>query len=391
MKRIITVLTIISIALIAYLSYTNIFKSNPDHSPVNAVKNLLEIDENSTQPEEESNTEKSIDTLQTTAWIPYWDFDSGLETLQANPDSFETILPVIYSLNADGSLNIRNSQFKELQEYAKVNEIKFIPSIGMFNHDDFTKVLQEEENYARQISSITTAIEDNRFDGIDLDYESIKLSDKTKYEQFIQELHTEIGALEQKEDREITLSITVLSKWGDNIPYPSLKETRQAQDWTYLSKYADELRIMAYDYSNQYQADPGPIAPLPWVNLILQEAIKKVPKEKIFLGVHNYGYNWAASELNVLKDLIPKTPSDKLSADAYTYDQIIDIKNTYSGEDFEIELWGERYYKYKRNGGDRILVYMNQSNIEERKNLAQDFQIEGISLWRLGGDSHLDY
>jgi len=289
-------------------------------------------------------------------------------------------------VNEDGTLKkTKGDTYKELQKYAQDNDIEFIPSIAMFDHEIFTKVLQNEGHMQIHVNSIIEEIEENDFDGIDLDYESTKLDDKDEYQEFIKQLSEKCKEIDAK------LTITVLAKWNPDIAYPSLNETRKVQDWKYLSKYADEIRIMAYDYTSQYSEEPGPIAPITWIELILQKAVAEIPREKIVLGAHNYGYNWAAQSLDPEIDFETNPPTEKIRADAYTYDQIVAIKGKYQGKDEKNILWAERYYVYEREGSSRVLVYLDQEGITERKSLAAEYGIKGISFWRLGGDQKLKY
>ncbi len=339
----------------------------------------------------QDKTETTSEETKISAWIPYWDIERGLKTLEQNPDTFYLVMPVLYEVNEDGSLLKKNTKFTSLQKYAQDNEIAFVPSIAMFDHEIFTKVLQNQESFDRHLKQILDEIDKNNFDGIDLDYESTKLSDKEKYQEFVIKLNKGIREIEKEKGSNLTFSITVLAKWGENTIYPTLKETRQVQDWAFLSKHADEIRIMAYDYSSQAQKTPGPIAPILWVDLVINEAIKKIPKKKIHLGVHNYGYNWAASEINIVTNLMPQAPEEKLQADAYTYDQIKEITEKYNATIEEIPLWGERYASYKRDGNDRILVYIDESDVQKRYQKAKKSNLAGISFWRLGGDLQFDY
>ncbi len=393
-KLIITVVGICLIGLTAAAIVIVLTKIPSDKKGNNSTRGVKEQQKQQTSDQGHSPTidPKQVDELTQSAWIPYWDYQKGLDTLKANEGKFNEILPVVYELKEDGSLKkTKGDQYKSLQQYAKSEDIKFIPSIAMFDHELFSKVLQNDENRTRHVQSILNEIENNNFDGIDLDYESTKLDDKEKYFDFLSNLKRGIDVLEEDEDRQITLSITVLPKWGDATVYPSLKETRQVQDWRELSKYGDQIRIMAYDYTSQYSQNPGPIAPLDWIENVLLKAVEEIPAEKIILGMHNYSYNWAAADVDLDLNFFLNPPGTKIKADSYTYDIVQKIKQDYAGTDVFESSWGERYYKYKRNGGDRILVYIDQQGITLRKQLAAKYGIQGVSFWRLGGDSKLKY
>lgn len=338
---------------------------------------------------DEDNSSKISFT--TSAWIPYWDFSRGLETLQSNQEDFNSVSPVIYEPLENGDLKELNGKnYQKIQAYSQENDIKFVPSVALFDHNISSDILNDEKYLNNHIEKIVLSIKNNKFDGIDLDYESTKLEDKEKYQEFISRLGTEIAKLEETEGRELTFSVTVLAKWETIRVYPSLKETRQVQDWEYIAEHADEIRIMAYDFFNQYSSEPGPIAPTFWIEDILNKAVKEIPKEKIVLGIHTYSYNWAASDIKLDLRSILGTEA-KLQADAYTYDQVQEILNKYPHTIHKNTFWGEKYIEYQREEKDRILVYTDAETIQMRRDIAKEYGIKGVSYWRLGGDILLDY
>src|SRR5690606_15611164 len=115
-------------------------------------------------------------------WIPYWGSPSGLNSLKNNPTLFSSVSPVWFEVNKDGSLKNKYPSNKgEIISFLKENNIELIPAIAMFDHELFTEVLQNKDNFNNHIQSIVDTVVNNDYDGIDLDYESTKLSDKGKY------------------------------------------------------------------------------------------------------------------------------------------------------------------------------------------------------------------
>ncbi len=254
----------------------------------------------------------------------------------------------------------------------------------MFDHELFTKVLQNEESLTRHINSIVSNVVDNSFDGIDLDYESTKLSDKAKYFEFLSRLSTELKKVNKK------LIVTVVAKWGDSILYPSLVETRQVQDWAEIQKYADKIRIMAYDYTFIKSKFPGPIAPLNWIDEVLKYGTEKVDPQKLVLGIHLYAYEWKGADASKL----PFVHSMKLNSNgddeskAFTYTEVKNILKGNNGESITYE--GEQVFNYVPSDNlSRTLVYIDQKGVNDRITLAKKYNISGVVFWRIGGESDL--
>lgn len=318
------------------------------------------------------------------AWIPAWGSSSGLESLKQNSEQFQIISPVWYEVNSDGSLINKSPTIKdEMLRLLHEKEVAIIPAIAMFDHELFTKVLQNQDNLDRHIANIIKEVESNDFDGIDLDYESTKLTDKIKYFELLSRLSENLHKNNKK------LIVTVIAKWGDDITYPSLIETRQVQDWSEISKYADEIRIMAYDYTFAKSMFPGPIAPVNWVQEVLDYAITKAEPQKFILGIHLYSYEWRST----IEDKLPFIPGLKdnsngnNSAVSYTYSQVKNIIASNQGIHFNYE--SEQIFEYFKDGKSRTLVYIDPLGIKERIELAQEYNLGGVVFWRLGGEADL--
>ncbi|HRO65511.1 MAG TPA: glycosyl hydrolase family 18 protein [Candidatus Dojkabacteria bacterium] len=323
-------------------------------------------------------------------WMPTWASQSGYNSLTANPSYFDTISPVWYEVRSDGSLNTKYpSNRTQILSYGKTKNIRILPTVGMFDHNLFSQVLQSPTNLQRHVDSIVSTVVSNGYQGIDLDYESVSLADKELYYDFLSKLSSEL----HRNDK--ILIVTVLAKWGDNVRYSYRPETRQVQDWALISKYADEVRIMAYDYTYSGDKYPGPIGPTGWINEVLEYASQKMPPEKTVLGIHLYAYEWyqtasTGAELELKTDSSQNTGSNPNSARAYTYRNVLSILQSNQGESSTFE--GENVFFYTRKNDktgvleNRALVYISPNGVKERMLLAQEYNLKGVVFWRLGDE-----
>lgn len=323
--------------------------------------------------------------LEHSAWIPNWGSSSGITSLKnnsANLPEFKTISPVWYEVKEDGSLITKYpSNRSELENLLRSQNIKIVPAIAMFDHELFTKVLQNPENLQRHIDAIVNVVISNNYDGIDLDYESTKLDDKEKYFDLIKALSTKLHAKNK------VLVTSVVAQWGENIVYPSLKETRKVQDWSELAKYVDEIRIMAYDYTFIKANLPGPIAPLNWVRQVAEYAITEAPAEKFSLGIALYAYRWQTSksnpDFNYTVNFMENFQGNN-SAEAYQYS---DVKNILKNNGKTSEFDGETLFTYENGDKKYALSYFTEENLKAHIDLAEEFGFKGVCYWRLGNEA----
>ncbi|HRY22639.1 MAG TPA: hypothetical protein P5311_02675, partial [Candidatus Dojkabacteria bacterium] len=119
---------------------------------------------------------------------------------------------------------------------------------------------------------------------------------------------------------------------------------------------------------------PGPIAPIDWVKDVLSYATERIPREKIWLGVHLYGYQWS---------------SDRTIAFTYTT-ALSSIINDPDIEYLYEEDLGETYSAFSCENGYTCKAYFqSKEGVQARRKMAEEYKIAGISYWRLGGELDL--
>lgn len=360
-------------------------QKTPNQAPSKDLKEV-ESQDTSINLGEQGNDVVTAGEFTYAGWIPNWGTREGISSLERNPDLFNTLSPVWYEINPDGTLvDKRPGNWREVADFASENEIELIPAIAMFDHELFTQVLQNQNALDAHVNAITTEVNDQEYSGIDLDYESTKLSDKDKFFEFLVKLD------ERLERTDKTLIFTVLPQW-DEARYTALLETRQVQDWERIAEHADYIRIMAYDYTFAGSPNPGPIAPLNWVEDVLEFATSRVAREQIILGVHLYSYEWWCSQSNTecnleFTPLAFANTGDGARARSYTYDTVKTVLGEF-GDDLS-EFDGEKIYRYEKDGERRVLVFIDPAGVQARVNLAKQYGVKGVSFWRVGGEDDL--
>lgn len=317
--------------------------------------------------------------LKQTGWIPAWDFEAGFNSIREHPEKYYSISPVWYALNEDGSLIKNEIQKTSFLSYCEKEDIKVIPSIANFDALLLKEVLQTPENFTRHLDAIMEAVDDPRVAGIDIDYESIELEDKGMYMLFLKELSAKL----HQQDK--ILSVSVIAQWGDDMIYPSLPQTRETQDWIEITKYADELRLMTYDYTSQHSPIPGPIAPMPWLQQVVSYALSKTEPTNIWLGVALYSYEWVNEKYDPNTNINNIDLVDDVMSNSYTFNTIQEILKDPSTEYTYNEELGEGIATYDcLTDSFCTMFYPTQESIQTRKDLASKYGLEGVAYWRIG-------
>ncbi len=302
------------------------------------------------------------------AWLPSWDFESAQKTLKNNADLFSEISPFWYYLNDDGSIGL--SKGSEDQEFVRLVHqygFRIIPSItNSFKDARASEVMGNEDKRKAFVQTVMDKVRKNNYDGIDIDFEGLKLTNRDNFIALLKALAIEL----HKEGKILTAAIQ--AKTSDPGPW----ETVQSQDWKKIGEIVDRFRVMAYDkhYSG---GSAGAIAPVPWIKEILEFAKTQVPAEKLILGMPLYGYNWGEKEkvysvtfddaeylLDKYKPAIQWSDTDK--EPFFTYDKPL-VDNPEQTE-------------------KRTAYFQNKDSIENKWKAASAFPVFGVVFWRLGGE-----
>ena len=336
---------------------------------------------------------KMVEELKIGGWIPDWDYADGVGFVRRNTQ-LSAVSPFWYEPNDDGSIKkLQELDVTSLTNLTDKSTTLLIPTVVNFDEARLSSILRDPENLSRHVEEIYRLVVDNNFDGIDLDYESIRLADKENYFRFLQEL------AEKLHDSDKILVVELVAKWSDLIHYGYLPQTRKVMDYGRIASIVDEVRIMTYDFIGRAPTKAGPLAPTSWMEDVIRYAIAQgVPRDKIMLGIHTYAYDWSERPLLTSDDLANwDTESGKYygedvePARAYYYDDVEIVASRYDMKSVFNDEWGEYVGRYtKGTGEDRVVVYLGNKGIQLRKQLAANYGLKGVFYWRLGDEGGLE-
>lgn len=302
------------------------------------------------------------------AWIAYWDLQGALTTYKQNTTNIHSLSPTWYFLQANGSLGLKNTaRNQELIDLCKENGTELIPTISNGSATELSDILNDSELQQRHISAIVNEVLTQDYDGIDIDYEAIKKTDKNVFSDFIKNLAIKLGA----HDKKLTIAILWKNEFAPVID--QFSESRAAQDWEEIGKHVDEFRIMGYDYTHSYDA-AGPIAPKEWLESILVFAIGTVDSEKIVLGLPLYAYEWVEGSKG---------------ARALVWSDVQNIKTTHKSSIITNELnqeFLENQLVYNNGTINKVIWYQDSTATQKRVELAKTYGVFKFIFWRMGGE-----
>ncbi len=240
-------------------------------------------------------------------WLPFWEAKSGAADISLHLNSLNEISPFSYEIVSGGNLKddlrIGNGSWSGWFSALRELGIKITPTIAWFNGDSIYAVLSKAKTRQAQEDMIKNLVVSEKFNGIDIDYESMTSSTKPYFTLFLQGLAMRLHPLGK------TLACTIvprtpLSSLSLN---PSTTTPQYAEDYAALNKYCDEVRVMAYDQGTidvKLDASKGngnlyaPVADPVWVAKVVKMALASINRKKIMLGIPTYGYEYEVSWKN---------------------------------------------------------------------------------------------
>jgi len=197
------------------------------------------------------------------------------------------------------------------------------------------------------VKEIGDLVDDNNFDGINIDFEQKESETIDYFSDFLKELEKELG----KDDLTCTIEARTppesLYKAG-KIPNPIM----YANDYTAFNRYCDWVEIMAYD---QQRADLKlnekrkgvpymPVADIDWVEKVIDLALEDIDEDKIMLGIPTYGRAW---DVTVASDWY----RDYKRVASLDYSRIVELSEIYN-----VPIG-------RSEGGEAVITYFPEDSV----------------------------
>ena len=361
--------------------------------------------------------------LEVAGWVPYWNDSNGIKDAKKHIDSIDVIYPFSYEAQSDGTIkdmaNMESTEWERFIKTAKKEDVEIIPSILWNDGGAIHANLSYKSLRTKHINEIVDLVEDNDFDGIDIDYESKLSTTKDHFSDFLKELN-------RKLDDKI-LTCTVEARTPPESLYKNVPAVLEyANDYEAMNKYCDRVEIMAYDQQradlklNEEKAGEPymPVSDVDWVEKVVKLALQDFDEDKVVLGIPTYGYhydvtvapNWykdykRVGALNVpdlldIADQYDVTPGrNKAGEMSFTYFpdsspyRVLKALPVPEGTRKGHEAAAQALLFANLSGANAVVRYASYSDagaMEDKIELAKEYGLRGIALFKIDGEEDQD-
>ena len=281
-----------------------------------------------------------------------------LDEVTAEMTGVNTISPTWFSIQSeDGTLSsLADASYVE-KAHGKGLEVWAL--IDNFNKEVSTlEVLSSTPKRAYMIQQLMDSAAACGFDGINVDFESIKEEEAPHYIQFIRELSIAC--------RRAGLVLSV-----DNpVPQPyNLYYDRKEQGIV-----ADYVIIMGYD-EHYVGSEAGSVASLPWVEQGIQDTLDEVPAERVINAIPFYTRLWKTTGGNVTSEAIGMDQAQQTIADNNV-------------ETYWDKTTSQNYGKYDIDNSTYQIWLEDAQSVAEKVKLVSKYDLAGVSAWKLGFENN---
>lgn len=312
--------------------------------------------------------------------------ESQLKNIQMHANAIDILGPQNYRLDEDGTLT--GSVDQKLLDLAKAKKIKVMPLIVNINlnQEKFHRFLHNQKAQEKARIALLAECKKNNFYGLQFDFENISVDDKNEFTQFFQDT----AALLHQNGFKISIAVVpALTDQGDSqIPYDrwKFKYWSGVYDNPILEKSADFISLMAYDLHTTLTT-PGPIASIAWVEELIKNLLKKkIPANKISLGIPSYSEYWTTSTLG--PDTIPEQYRYRARGIQIGYAKVLELVHQLKLSLTWSRQWKTPYAVFNNPEKNKYLneyLFVEDARAFKAKlALAKRYHLRGISVWRIG-------
>jgi spore germination protein YaaH len=301
--------------------------------------------------------------------------EQSTQSFVAHADQISIVAPQVFMMDSTGV--IRGSVDPRVVQAAHEHHVKLLPLVMNpgFDQPLFHHVLTNASSRRNAIHNLAALCRENRFDGIQFDFENIHVSDKDAFTSFARESADSLHAVN------CTLSAAVVPRLSD-APGPSAYDNwifdywRGAYDYKALAASLDFLSYMTYA-QHTGGTTAGPVAGYTWMDACLRYVLSLgVPPEKISLGIPSYSDYWYPT-------YDAQTGARQRGRDL-GYTEAMSILSRHGA----VPVWDDKekspYAIFPVNGVNEAVWLEDARAFAAKLELVRTYRLRGYSVWVLG-------
>ncbi len=289
-----------------------------------------------------------------------------LDLLRFQQPYMTYLAPFTYGFNQAGDLVIpKDNPLLEIAEKFGTVPLLHLSTLtenGNFSNELAHSILNDEAAQERLIDNVVNTIEEKGYGGLDIDFEFLPAEDNLKYPALIAKFRERLNPFGY-------IVITALAPKTSAEQKGLLYEGHLYKE---IGEASDGVLLMTYEWGYTY-GPPLAVAPIRQVRAVIEYALTEIPADKIFMGIPNYGYDWA----------LPYVKGES-RARSISNVEGVDIARRY-GVDIEYDNYAQSpHFNYvSEDGKEHEVWFEDGESIKQKLLLIDEYGLRGAGYWNL--------
>lgn len=232
---------------------------------------------------------------------------------------------------------------------------------GSFDRELLSWFLGDPAAQNEIIRQTAETVREKGFQGVDVDFEYAKEEDSQAFADFVWKIREVINGMGYP------VSVTLAPKTRDDQPGALYEGT----DYRLLGEAADQALLMTYEWGYS-RGQPMAVAPVNLVRRVVDYAVSRIPREKLLLGIPNYGYDWPLPfcQGETAAKSIGNVEAVRLAAER-------------GAEIFYDETSQAPYFHYRAEGTEHVVWFEDPRSIRSKLQTVEDYGLAGAGYWQI--------
>lgn len=232
---------------------------------------------------------------------------------------------------------------------------------GNFNNRLINSVVNNEVYRDNLIQNLLNIMNEKGYQGVDIDFEYILAEDRDAFTAFVWQVAETMRSVGYH------TSVALAPKTSSD----QAGLLYEGKDYRALGEAADHVLLMTYEWGYTY-GPPMAVAPLNQVRRVVEYALTQIPREKIDLGIPNYGYDWPL-------------PYERGVTRARTVNNIqaVRIAIEQGAEILFDSVAQSPYFTYTENGIEHEVWFEDVRSLQAKFDLIKEFGLRGCGYWQI--------
>jgi spore germination protein len=231
-----------------------------------------------------------------------------------------------------------------------------------FSSDIAHSVLTNSTAQDNLVNNIIENLKNKNYYGLDIDFEYVYPYDRESYNNFLRRIVNTLRPL----------GYSVTTALAPKISADQKGLLYEAHDYPVHGALADHVILMTYEWGYTY-GPPMAVAPINEVSRVLDYAVTAIPRQKIFMGIPNYGYDWT----------LPYTPGT--AARVVSNVGAVDLAARQGASiQYDNRSQAPFFYYYDSTGRRHVVWFEDANSMLAKFTLANRYLVGGLSYWTIG-------